>query len=206
MAAQTQAEDFSEGETYDFTRCVRADGSHYGTSGTCRKGSVAEAAVKAAPKAKASAGAAVKEKRKAKLKDTAPNPPAAKPAKKAATQFKGPMDYESKLKSHLKSNPELKKHMENWKNSKASAKNEASLAKDARKEAKAATDKNVKAGILARSNEHLGYADKHERAAAKHYDRAGVAARKATREFNKMNGIKKSAEERALDKQIKIMG
>jgi tRNA A-37 threonylcarbamoyl transferase component Bud32 len=29
---------FSEGHTYDFTRCVRADGTHYGTSGKCRKG------------------------------------------------------------------------------------------------------------------------------------------------------------------------
>lgn len=30
--------DFSEGETYDFTRCVRADGSVYGTRGKCKKG------------------------------------------------------------------------------------------------------------------------------------------------------------------------
>lgn len=32
---------FSEGETYDFTRCVRPDGSVYGTRGKCRKGSEA---------------------------------------------------------------------------------------------------------------------------------------------------------------------
>ena len=38
MASSKVSADFSEGETYDFTRCVRADGSHYGTSGTCRKG------------------------------------------------------------------------------------------------------------------------------------------------------------------------
>ena len=31
--------DFTEGETYDFTRCVRPDGSSYGTGGKCRKGS-----------------------------------------------------------------------------------------------------------------------------------------------------------------------
>ncbi len=42
MAAQTQAADFSEGETYDFTRCVRPNGTAYGTRGTCRKGSQQE--------------------------------------------------------------------------------------------------------------------------------------------------------------------
>lgn len=40
LANQTQAADFAEGEdTYDFTRCVRPDGSFYGTRGKCRKGS-----------------------------------------------------------------------------------------------------------------------------------------------------------------------
>lgn len=38
LVAQTQSADFSEGEVYDFTRCVRPDGSAYGTRGTCRKG------------------------------------------------------------------------------------------------------------------------------------------------------------------------
>lgn len=38
LAAQTQPEDFAEGDAYDFTRCVRADGSAYGTRGKCRKG------------------------------------------------------------------------------------------------------------------------------------------------------------------------
>ena len=33
--------DFAEGEVYDFTRCMRADGSFYGTSGRCRQGSPA---------------------------------------------------------------------------------------------------------------------------------------------------------------------
>ena len=33
--------DFAEGEVYDFTRCVRANGSFYGTSGRCRQGSPA---------------------------------------------------------------------------------------------------------------------------------------------------------------------
>ena len=38
LASQTQSADFSEGETYDFTRCVRPDGKVYGTRGKCRKG------------------------------------------------------------------------------------------------------------------------------------------------------------------------
>jgi hypothetical protein len=38
LAAEKLGSDFSEGETYDFARCMRADGSFYGTSGKCRKG------------------------------------------------------------------------------------------------------------------------------------------------------------------------
>lgn len=39
MMAEKKGVDFSEGETYDFTRCVRPDGSSYGTGGKCRQGS-----------------------------------------------------------------------------------------------------------------------------------------------------------------------
>jgi hypothetical protein len=38
LASQTQSADFSEGETYDFTRCVKPDGKAYGTAGKCKKG------------------------------------------------------------------------------------------------------------------------------------------------------------------------
>ena len=39
LAASEQGYDFSEGdETYDFARCVRSDGTAYGTGGSCRKG------------------------------------------------------------------------------------------------------------------------------------------------------------------------
>jgi len=38
MVSQTQSADFSEGESYDFTRCMRPNGSIYGTRGQCRKG------------------------------------------------------------------------------------------------------------------------------------------------------------------------
>jgi len=30
--------DFAEGDTYDFTRCVRPDGEAYGTKGQCKSG------------------------------------------------------------------------------------------------------------------------------------------------------------------------
>ena len=43
LATQSQSADFSEGDTYDFARCVRPDGSSYGTSGKCRKGSESDA-------------------------------------------------------------------------------------------------------------------------------------------------------------------
>jgi len=44
--------EFSEGETYDFTRCMRPDGSFYGTRGKCKKGSEAGAAPVKAKSAK----------------------------------------------------------------------------------------------------------------------------------------------------------
>jgi hypothetical protein len=47
--------DFSEAETYDFTRCVRPDGSAYGTKGKCRKGSEQAKDGKAAAAARAKA-------------------------------------------------------------------------------------------------------------------------------------------------------
>jgi len=38
LIADTFPLDFSEAQVYDFTRCVRPDGSAYGTGGKCRKG------------------------------------------------------------------------------------------------------------------------------------------------------------------------
>ena len=53
LAASEQAYEFSEeGETYDFTRCMRPDGTFYGTGGTCKKGSVAGAKEKETPRQK----------------------------------------------------------------------------------------------------------------------------------------------------------
>ena len=51
LAASEQSYEFSEeGETYDFTRCMRADGTFYGTSGRCKSGSDAGAKEIAKPK------------------------------------------------------------------------------------------------------------------------------------------------------------
>jgi len=38
LVADTLGMDFAEGDTYDFTRCVRSDGSAYGTRGKCKSG------------------------------------------------------------------------------------------------------------------------------------------------------------------------
>ena len=47
LIAQKASSDFSEGDTYDFTRCVRPDGSFYGTGGKCKSGSEVGAKEKA---------------------------------------------------------------------------------------------------------------------------------------------------------------
>ena len=56
-AAEKAGVSFSEGNLYDFTRCVRPDGSAYGTGGKCRKGTEGE---------KEEVKKAVKEKQEAK--------------------------------------------------------------------------------------------------------------------------------------------
>ena len=50
LAAEKLNLDFAEGEVYDFARCMRADGSFYGTSGTCKKGTAAGDKEAEAPK------------------------------------------------------------------------------------------------------------------------------------------------------------
>ena len=62
--AEQAGTDFAEGDSYDFTTCIRPDGSAYGTGGKCRKGSEGEAKVTATPGMAARAKAA-KEKLKA---------------------------------------------------------------------------------------------------------------------------------------------
>jgi len=43
LVAEKLNQDFAEGEVYDFTTCIRPDGSAYGTRGKCRKGTEGEA-------------------------------------------------------------------------------------------------------------------------------------------------------------------
>jgi hypothetical protein len=51
LAASERAYDFSEeGEVYDFTRCMRPNGTYYGTRGQCKSGSNAGAKAVAEPK------------------------------------------------------------------------------------------------------------------------------------------------------------
>ena len=52
--AEQAGTDFAEGDSYDFTTCIRPDGSAYGTGGKCRKGTEGEAKAKE-PKVKAAA-------------------------------------------------------------------------------------------------------------------------------------------------------
>ena len=56
LVASLQTADFSEGGTYDFTRCMRADGSFYGTRGSCKKGSQAGAKEQPEPSAPRGSG------------------------------------------------------------------------------------------------------------------------------------------------------
>jgi hypothetical protein len=53
--AEKEGVEFAEGGIYDFTRCVRPDGTAYGTKGECRKGAE-EAKQEVAPTARKSAG------------------------------------------------------------------------------------------------------------------------------------------------------
>jgi hypothetical protein len=39
LLSEQENVEFSEGETYDFTRCMRPNGTYYGTRGKCKKGS-----------------------------------------------------------------------------------------------------------------------------------------------------------------------
>jgi hypothetical protein len=48
--SESMFSDFSEGGFYDFTTCIRPDGSAYGTGGKCRKGTEGKAKEKEAPK------------------------------------------------------------------------------------------------------------------------------------------------------------
>lgn len=88
--AEQAGTDFVEGDSYDFTTCIRPNGSTYGTRGKCRKGT--EGAAKPGERSPRKFSAAQREeiaKRGAKsakrLKGSKPaEPPAKKPEKSVA--------------------------------------------------------------------------------------------------------------------------
>jgi hypothetical protein len=105
LAASEQAYNFSEEDTYDFTRCVRPDGSAYGTGGRCVKGSQAEKsptegrAVDAAKKPKATSSE-LRDQQRALFGVAKEKRTAAKEAEKAfkavEKETKGDMSKEAK--------------------------------------------------------------------------------------------------------------
>ena len=55
LAAEKEGIDFAEGDVYDFTRCMRPNGTFYGTRGRCKSGSDAGSKVTAETQPKAAA-------------------------------------------------------------------------------------------------------------------------------------------------------
>jgi hypothetical protein len=134
LAGETFGTDFSESGTYDFTRCVRPDGSAYGTNGKCRKGTEGEKKVEAAKPKKAAkelkdsgsltrVAKVVKEKAAKKAEPA----PATDKAKSVADIKKAQEDYTKLLKRQielstsgkmdeaLKMGPKVKAALDKWK-------------------------------------------------------------------------------------------
>jgi hypothetical protein len=100
LAGETFGTDFSESGTYDFTRCVRPNGTSYGTGGKCRKGTE-EAKQAEAPKPKK----AIKE-----LKDSGSLTKVAKVVKEKTAKKAEPVPATDKAKSVA----DIKKAQENY--------------------------------------------------------------------------------------------
>lgn len=167
-ASERGYDDFSEGDIHDFTRCVRPDGTAYGTSGSCKKGSSAP---------------------------VAPVPPKERNPKAKKPKWNNPHSVQNALNRHIKNHPEVMEHMNAWRQHRGNLKTAEAEMKRLKKEG---DEKGAQAAAKR--------ADQHEREMERSYDRAGKAAKKAEREFNKEHGIKKSPEERALEKEMKLRG
>ena len=89
LAGETFGTDFSESGTYDFARCVRPDGTAYGTGGKCRKGTE-EAKQEETPKLKKAAK---------ELKDSGSLTKVAKVVKEKAAKKAEPAPATDKAKS-----------------------------------------------------------------------------------------------------------
>jgi hypothetical protein len=93
LAGESFGTDFSESGTYDFTRCVRPDGSAYGTNGKCRKGTEGEKKVEAPKVSPNKPSKEVKSKSEGNLESQY----ASKAKKAQEAMAKGDMDTALKL-------------------------------------------------------------------------------------------------------------
>lgn len=166
-ASERGYDDFAEGDTYDFTRCVKPNGKAYGTAGKCKSG---------AEEAKT---------------PVAPAPP--KNPKKP--KFANPHAMQNALQRHIKNHPEVMEHMNAWRQHRGNLKTAEAEMKRLKREG---DEKGAQAAAKR--------ADQHEREMERSYNKAGSAAKRAEREFNKEHGIKKSPEQRALEKEMKLRG
>lgn len=132
---------------------------------------------------------------------------AAKPAaKKKKPKFTDPASYERALWRHAKEHPEVKPLLEEAKAAEKESRDNRAIARAAKRNARGEADPAEKKKHLAIYKEAMVRAEVADRAVLRLGDRIDVKRRKARREFNKLHGIRKSAEERALDRQIREMG
>ncbi len=195
LAAEKLDLDFSEGEVYDFARCMRPDGSFYGTRGTCKKGSPAGEKEAEAPKAPRAPKAAGGRKRQ----ETSPvskgpkSAAAPAPAAKPKADIKGlKADYQSKFDAAKAARAAARQAEKNWKQVDKETKGDKSPeARQRRLEAGRAVDKAQQA------------ADRAERESGKAGDRLGKLRQRLERA--KMSPAQR-ADERRIDKIIKERG
>jgi len=100
---EQEGTDFAEGDSYDFTTCIRPDGSAYGTGGTCRKGSPGEAR-------KEARGEMIKQRHEvAKLKKTRDETAGGEDKKAAAEARRQHIEGKKKLKELQRKHEDLRR-------------------------------------------------------------------------------------------------
>jgi hypothetical protein len=161
LLSEQEGVEFSEGETYDFTRCMRPDGSFYGTRGKCKKGSEAGAKEKEAGKPKAGSMLTASDSKRREMVAAA----------KTRQQSR---DAEAKPKRKLASTAETKPA---WQEAEKAVK--AAKAEYARVKAETKGDKSAEAN---KKRLAAGVAlDKAERAAFKASNKFGAALKRESR-------------------------
>jgi hypothetical protein len=139
LIAGSKGVDFAEGGVYDFARCVRPDGTAYGTKGKCRKGTEqAKEEVAPTPKKVAKADKPVKTSTKKVKQEAAPKASKADPKEAYATLMKKQQKLVQKgdIAGAMKLNDKIKAAAEKAKNSPEAKAAEAKL----KKEVEAKTD------------------------------------------------------------------